>query len=457
MSAAKLTALEIRSTLGLAGLYSLRMFGMFLLLPILSVYAREIPGGDNHILIGFALGAYGLTQACLQLPFGMLSDRIGRKKVIYLGLTLFALGSVMAALADNIWWVIAGRVIQGSGAISAAITALLADLTREEHRTKAMAVIGMSIGGTFAVSLVAGPLLHQWIGVPGIFWMTAILSVAAMIGVATLIPDPRISRFHSDTEANRAWLPRVLHDRELLRLNFGVFVLHAAQMAMFFVIPLTLNQDGLPPEHHWWIYLPIVVGAFFLMVPAIIIGEKRNKLKQVFCIAIALMLLAQSGMALWLDGLPAVVLWLSLYFVAFNILEATQPSLVSKIAPSAAKGTAMGVYSTTQSLGIFVGGAGGGWLFHVAGPSAVFACCAVLMALWLYLASTMKPPLPVKSALYHLGDAWDGDASALSARLSAARGVREAVVMADERVALLKVMRDDWDELIVEQIIQETN
>lgn len=457
MSSPKLTTLEIRSTLGLAGLYSLRLFGMFLLLPILSVYSKEIPGGDNHVLIGLALGAYGLTQAVLQLPFGMLSDRIGRKKVIYLGLVLFALGSVMAALAPNIYWVIAGRVIQGSGAISAAITALLADLTREEHRTKAMAVVGMSIGVTFAVSLVAGPLLHQWIGVPGIFWLTAILSVCAIIGVATAIPDPAISRFHSDAETNKAWLPTVLHDPELLRMNFGVFALHAAQMAMFVVIPLSMKDVGLPANHHWWVYLPIVLGAFVLMVPAIVIGEKRNKLKKVFCGAIALMLVAQTGMALWLDTLPAIIVWLSLYFVAFNILEATQPSLVSKIAPAAAKGTAMGVYNTTQSLGIFLGGAGGGWLYHLYGSSAVFSFCAVLMLIWLALASTMKPPLPVKSALFHLGEAWNGDPNELSSRLSQLRGVREAVVMIDERVALLKVMRDDWDESGVEQIIQETN
>lgn len=457
MSPVKLSTLEIRSTLGLAGLYSLRMFGMFLLLPILSVYAREIPGGDNPVLIGFALGAYGLTQALLQLPFGMLSDRIGRKKVIYFGLALFALGSIMAALAQDIYWMIAGRIIQGAGAISAAITALLADLTREEHRTKAMAVVGMSIGATFAVSLVGGPLLNQWIGVPGIFWMTAILSIAAIIGVATVIPDPEISRFHSDTEANRAWLPHVLQHRELLRLNFGVFVLHAAQMAMFFVIPLAMSQSGLPPQHHWWIYLPVVLIAFIAVAPAIIVGEKRNKLKPVFVSAVALMLVAQCGMALWLSSLTAIVIWLSLYFLAFNVLEATQPSLVSRIAPSAAKGTAMGVYSTTQSLGIFAGAAGGGALYHLAGAPAVFACCALLMLIWLVLACTMKPPLPVKSALYHLGDRWDGNAAGLSGRLSAVRGVREAVVMPDERVALLKVMRDDWDETQVEQIIQETN
>lgn len=457
MSAVKLTSVEIRSTLSLAGLYSLRMFGMFLLLPIMSLYGREIPGGDDMLLVGLAMGGYGITQALLQLPFGMLSDRIGRKKVIYIGLSLLVLGSVVAALATNIYWVIAGRLIQGAGAISAAIIALLADLTREEHRTKAMATIGMSIGSTFAISLVAGPVLFHVIGMSGIFWMTAGLAVCAMIGVATVIPNPRISRFHSDAETNTAWLPRVIKDRELLRLNVGVFALHAAQMAMFVAMPLALTAAGIAANHHWWVYLPVVIAGFLLMVPVIIVGEKRHRLKPVFCSAIALMLAAQLGMALWLDTLPAIVLWLSLYFIAFNILEAIQPSLVSKIAPAAAKGTAMGVYNTTQSLGISLGAAGGGWLFLHFGASALFASCATLILVWLLLATTMKAPLPVKSALYHLGDAWDGDATALSARLSTAHGVREAVVLLQERVALLKVMRDDWDEPAVEQIIQETN
>ena len=461
MSSVKLSALETRATLSLAGLYSLRMFGFFLLLPIMSVYAKEIHGGANHLWVGLALSAYGISQALLQLPFGMLSDRIGRKPVIYIGLVLLAIGSIVAAMAPNIYWVVVGRIIQGTGAMSAAVMALLADLTREEHRTKAMAVIGTSIGVTFAVSLVAGPLLFKLIGVPGIFWLTALLAAAAMIGVATVIPTPQSSRFHSDTEASLDWLKQVLRNRDLLRLDFGVFALHAAQMAMFVCIPLALGKSGLPADQQWEMYLPIVLGSFVLMVPAIIIGETRNCLKQVFAAAVALMLVAQLGMAATLNGLPLIAVWLSLYFIAFNILEATQPSLISKTAPAAAKGTAMGVYNTVQALGAALGGAGGGWLYqHYGshyGSTAVFIACSVLMAIWLGLALTMRPPLPLKSAMYSLGALWAGNASDLSARLVAVRGVREAVILPEERVALLKVMRDDWDQDRIEAIIQETH
>ena len=454
---AKLTTLETRATAGLAALYSLRLLGLFLLMPVWSVYAREIPGGEDPRLMGLALGAYGLTQALLQLPLGMLSDRIGRKRVIYAGLAVFIVGAVVAALASNVVGVILGRALQGAGAISAAITALLADLTREEHRTRAMAVIGMSIGLTFAGSLVAGPLLHHWIGVPGIFWLTAGLGVLALIGVASVIPDPGISRFHPETEANRRWLRDVLHHPQLARLNWGVFALHAAQMSLFVGIPTALTQAGLAVEHHWTIYLPVVLIAFLLMAPAIIVAETRNQLKPVFLAAIALMALAQWGFTFEHSTLTALTLGLGVYFVAFNILEASQPSLVSKLAPAAAKGTAMGVYATLQSLGAFVGGAAGGWLLHHGGLTPLFAFSASLVVLWFFSALGMKPPLPVKSAIYHIGETWEGDAAALSARLAMLPGVIEAVVMKEERVALLKVMREGWDEAAVKQIISETN
>ncbi|UXY14458.1 MFS transporter [Chitiniphilus purpureus] len=457
-SPSRLNAVELRAALGLAGLYALRMLGMFLILPVFAVYAGQLEGGDNHVLVGLAFGAYGLTQALLQLPFGMWSDRVGRKRVIYIGLALFALGSVICALADHIVWMIIGRAVQGAGAISAAVTALLADLTREEHRTRAMAMIGASIATTFAVSLVIAPKLAQWIGLTGIFLLTAALALAALFGVARIIPNPALSRHHSDAEADAGRLPQVLRHGQLARLNYGVFALHAAQMAMFTVMPLLLSRvGGLPVAHHWWVYLPVVLFGFVLMVPAVILGEKRHHLKAVFLLAIGLMFIAQLGMALWLPDLWAIVLWLGLYFVAFNILEATQPSLISKIAPVAARGTAMGIYNTCQSASMFIGSAAAGWLYQHAGATPVFLAGAGLMGIWLAVAAGMRPPPPVRTRMFALGAQWTGDPAALSAKLGRIGGVQEAVVLIDERVVLLKVLQSGWDEAAAQQLIAETN
>ncbi|AXK38050.1 MFS transporter [Crenobacter cavernae] len=452
-----MTPLELRASLGLAGVYALRMLGMFLILPVFALYAQTLPGTHSHTAIGFALGAYGLTQAFLQLPLGMLSDHVGRKKVIYGGLLVFAAGSFIAAWAPTIEWLTFGRVIQGAGAISAAVTALLADLTSEENRTKAMAMIGMSIGTTFAASLVLGPLLARYIGVDGIFVLTGVLTIAALVGVKYLIPDPAVSRFHSDAETNTQRLPAVLKHPQLLRLNFGIFALHAAQMSMFVVLPFALIAHGLDKAHHWEVYLPVVIVGFFLMVPAIIYGEKKGKLKTVFVGAVALMTAAQLGMALALDSFWLIVLWLTLYFIAFNILEASLPSLISKIAPADSKGTAMGVYNTAQSFGLFIGAAAGGWLYSRYGTGGAFGFAAALMLAWLLLAITMRAPERVKTQMFHIGEAWRGDAGALSTRLAALAGVKEAVVLLDERVAYLKVSQQHWDEAAVQQLIQETH
>ncbi|GGY11382.1 MFS transporter [Paludibacterium paludis] len=452
-----MTSLELRASAGLAGIYALRMLGMFLLLPVFALYAHGLPGAASPTWIGIAMGSYGLTQALLQLPLGMLSDRIGRKKVIYGGLLLFAAGSFVAARAHSIEMLTLGRVIQGSGAISAAVTALLADLTREENRTKAMAMIGASIGVTFAVSLVLGPLLAHWIGVDGIFTLTGILTLMALIGVKYIIPDPAVSRFHSDTETNTSRLRDVLTNPQLLRLNYGIFALHGAQMAMFVVIPFALIGTGhLDKSHHWLVYLPVVTIGFFLMVPAIIVGEKRGRLKAVFVSAVALMTVAQLGMAMALDTFWQIVAWLACYFVAFNILEASLPSIISKIAPADAKGTAIGVYNTAQSFGLFLGAAAGGALYARYGTTGVFTFTGLIMLSWLVLAATMKAPEAVKSVMFHIGEDWRGDPHDLSRRLAAKQGVREAVVIGDEHVAYLKVSQQSWDEASVKQLIQET-
>jgi MFS family permease len=449
-----MTRAEKRATTGLAAIFGLRMLGMFLILPVFALYAEHLPGGDNHTLVGLALGMYGLTQAMLMIPFGMASDRIGRKKVIIFGLIVFALGSFVAATATDIYWTIFGRALQGAGAVSAAVTAMLADLTREEHRTKAMAMIGSTIGITFAVSLVAGPALNHLIGVPGIFALTGVLALAAIWVVKVWVPDPVDTHFHADAQANPAKLVDILKNPQLARLDFGIFALHAAQMAMFVVVPVALKNSGLAPDQHWAVYLPVLLGSFVLMVPAIIYGEKRGQMKPVFIGAVALMLLAQLGLAFGIGYFWGIVWALFFYFVAFNLLEASLPSLISKLAPVSAKGTAMGVYNTAQALGLFFGGAVGGWLAQHQGFHAVFIFCVVLMGVWLLASLSMVAPPAIKTRMFHVGAMPADQAALLKTQLAAVSGVVEAVVMAEEGVAMLKVSIKGWDEAGVRSLIE---
>jgi MFS family permease len=390
----------------------------------------------------------------LMIPFGMASDRIGRKKVIIFGLVVFALGSFLAATATDIYWTIAGRALQGAGAISAAVTAMLADLTREEHRTKAMAFIGSTIGIAFAVSLVAGPALNRVIGVPGIFALTGILALAAIWVVKVWVPDPADSHFHADAQANPARLKDVLRNRQLLRLDFGIFSLHAAQMAMFVVVPVALKNSGLAAADHWAVYLPVLLGSFVLMVPAIIVGEKRGQMKPVFIGGVALMLLAQLGLAFGIGHFWGIVWALFFYFVAFNLLEASLPSLISKLAPASAKGTAMGVYNTAQALGLFFGGVFGGWLAQHHGFAAVFIFCVVLMAVWLLASLSMTAPPAIKTRMFRVGAMPVDQAALLKAQLAGLAGVVEAVVLAEEGVAMLKVSLSGWDEVAARSLLE---
>ena len=386
-----LTPAERRAGIGLASIFALRMLGLFLILPVFSVYAKELPSGNNVALVGLAIGAYGLTQTFLQIAYGAASDRFGRKPVIVFGLLLFAVGSFVAAAAHDIHGIILGRVLQGAGAISAAVTALAADLTREQHLTKTMAMIGSSIGLVFALSMVGAPLLYAWIGMPGIFALTGVLSLLAIFVVLRVVPAapvvPRQPGWSSFVE--------VLANPLLLRLNFGVFALHLMQTAMWVLLPSALvASGGLTVGEHWKIYLPTVLLSFVFMVPAIIAAEKRGRMKLVFNAAIALLLAVQLGFAFFGAGLLSLAFWLFLFFVAFNVLEATQPSLVSRIAPAHAKGAALGIYNTTQSLGLFLGGALGGFLAKNAGPFAVWGVSAVLAAVWLAVGLGMKMPPP---------------------------------------------------------------
>lgn len=378
---------EKRAGVSLAAVFALRMLGLFLILPVFAVYAKGIPGGENLTLVGIALGAYGMTQALFQIPFGMASDIWGRKRIIIIGLLLFAFGSIVAALAHDIWWTLIGRIIQGMGAISSAVSALAADLTREQHRTKIMAMIGSSIGVAFAVSLVGAPLLYAHIGMAGIFWLTAILAVGAIALIAYVVPVAPPPQ-----PGPKVPFREVLRNPQLLRLNFGIFTLHMVQMAMFVVVPsLLLTAGNLPLAMHWKIYLPAVLVSFVLMVPAIIAAERYNKVQPVFLLAIAL--LVTTLLTLWLENryFMVVVGGLVSFFVAFNILEAMLPSLISRVAPARAKGAALGVYNTMQALGVATGAGVGGWIAQHWGGGSVFFAAAVMVVLWLAAAATMAP------------------------------------------------------------------
>lgn len=388
-NSSRMNATEIRASISLSLIFGLRMLGLFLILPVFAVHAKSLPGGASATLVGLAMGMYGLTQALGQIPFGIASDKYGRKRIIVIGLVLFAVGSLIAASADHLYWVILGRAVQGAGAVSAAVTALIADSTRDEHRTKAMAMVGGSIGLTYALSLVLSPLLYNAIGMAGMFLLIAVLSVLAIVLVLFVVPEAPAR------SPERASLTQVFFNRELIRLNVGVFALHATQMSLFVVLPGVLVQAaGMPLDEHWRIYLPVVLVSFILMLPPIFLGEKRGRMKHVFISAIGLLLLVEMG--LWSAVSQAtlsvglVILLLLAFFTAFNILEASQPSLVSRLAPEGARGAALGIYNTMQAIGLFVGGAGGGWLLqHFNGP-AVFIAGAVVTGGWLIIAASMK-------------------------------------------------------------------
>lgn len=452
----KMTPLEMRATVSLALVFALRMFGMFSILPVLALYARDLPGGESPLLIGIALGIDGLAQAFLQIPFGLASDRFGRKRVIYVALALFALGSFIAASATSLQIIILGRLVQGTGAVAAAIIALTADLTREEHRAKGMAVIGISIGATFGISMILGPTLNHWIGVPGIFTLTGILAIAAMGVIRFVVPNPQVSRVHADAETIPGQIAAVLRNVELQRLNFGIFSLHSAMRGLFVVIPLVLvSVGGLTGDEHWKVYLPIMVISFFGSVPAIIIAEKYGRMKAVFCGAIGLLGLSTLLMAVFLNHFIGVVIALFGFFLAFNLLEATLPSLVSKIAPAGSKGTAIGVYNSFQFFGLFLGGALGGFLVQHVGNAAVFVFSFGLILAWLLLALAMNTPPRVKTQMLHVGEVSEAQATRLSIALAALSGVTEATVIGSEGVAYLKVSMAQWDKAGALQLIEK--
>jgi len=392
----KLTPSERRASVALAGLFACRMLGLFLLLPVFAVAARGLPGGDNPAHVGLALGMYGLTQAIMQIPFGLASDRWGRRPVVLLGLVLFVIGSVVCAQAHDVFWITIGRAIQGAGAISAAVTAWLADATREEVRTRAMAMVGGSIGISFAVSLVLSPLLVGWWGLSGLFWTIACLGVACLAVARWVVPVvPR-----GDARSMRSGQPAaVLKHGDLLRLNFGVFCLHFIQVSLFVVSPALLAQTGgLDAQALWEVYLPIILVSFVLMVPVVFLAETRKAHRGALLACVAGLVAVCALLPLASHGFYTLAAGLTAFFVAFNVLEALQPSMVSRVAPQAYKGLALGFYNTAQAAGLFSGGALGGWMAAHMGAPGVYGLAAVMAVLWLLAGWGLKPLAKVGKA-----------------------------------------------------------
>ena len=392
---------ERRAALGLAAIFALRMLGLFIVLPVFAVAARDLTGGQDVAVIGLALGAYGLTQACLQLPFGILADHWGRKPVIACGLALFVAGSIVCALADSISAMTLGRMLQGSGAISAAITALVADLTRDSQRSKAMAMVGGSIALMFALSLAVAPVIFGWVGLGGLFWLTCALGLGAFWALFRLVPAaPPLPAVVPGT------FRQMLVEPRLIRLNLGVFILHTIQIAMWVAVPALLIQlAGLPLQQHWMIYVPAVVASFFVLWPAMMQAERHKRMAQVFAFAVVLIGLVQLGFVLLVGrenlgqllAISLILLLIAVFFTGFNILEALQPSLISRIAPATGKARALGIYNTLQSLGLFVGGAMGGWLLQTGGYAAVFAGCGLLALVWLIILVKWPARVPAET------------------------------------------------------------
>lgn len=443
-----MTSTEKRAIVALSSIMSMRMLGLFMIFPVFALYAQHLPG-STPIMVGLAIGIYGLTQAALQIPFGMLSDRFGRKPIIYIGLLIFCVGSIVAAMSTTMTGIVIGRALQGCGAIASTVLALTADLSREEHRTKAMAILGMSIGASFLLSLLAGPLFYHWIGMSGIFWFTAIAALSGIVILHQMVPQT--VRLKGNAGPIPEQFKRVLHNSQLLRLNFGILVLHLSLTSLFVVLPLALIDSHLEAAQHWQVYAPVLFLSVIVMIPFIIIAEKYRRFKLVFVSAIGLLALSQLTMVFLHQSLTAIIIILFLFFTAINLLESTLPSLISKIAPIESKGTAMGVYSSSQFFGAFLGGILGGWLHQHYSIDAVFILGAGLSTVWFIFALSMKSPPYLSSYILKIGKIDNKQAIILSKSLEQVSGVAEVLVIIEDNVAYLKVDRKKLDITALDQ------
>lgn len=446
----KMTPLELRATWGLGTVFSLRMLGMFMVLPVLTTYGMALQGATEG-LIGLAIGIYGLAQAIFQIPFGLLSDRVGRKPLIVGGLLVFVLGSIVAATTTSIWGIILGRALQGSGAIAAAVMALLSDLTREQNRTKAMAFIGVSFGVTFAIAMVIGPIVTHLLGLHALFWMIAILATLGIIITLLVVPSTSEHVLNRESGMVKGSFSKVLANPKLLKLNAGILFLHILLMSSFVALPGEFEQAGFPASEHWKVYLVTMLIAFVGVVPFIIIAEVKRKMKLVFVSCVALLLIAE--LVLWQAGAHfwTLVVGVQLFFFAFNLMEAILPSLISKESPAGYKGTAMGIYSTSQFLGVAIGGSVGGWVFQHVDVQAVFLLGAGIAIVWLLVSLTMQEP-PYVSSLRVVIDRTD-NAQSLEQRLRQAPGVSNVLIIPEERAAYIKIDSKTTNRQEIEALI----
>ncbi|KAA5928644.1 MFS transporter [Pantoea sp. Bo_2] len=433
----KMTPVELRATWGLGTVFSLRMLGMFMVLPVLTTYGMALQGA-SETLIGLAIGIYGLAQAIFQIPFGLLSDRIGRKPLIVGGLLLFVLGSVIAACTDSIWGIILGRALQGSGAIAAAVMALLSDLTREQNRTKAMAFIGISFGVTFAIAMVVGPIVTHALGLHALFWMIAILASLGIVITLLVVPSASHHVLNRESGIVKGSFRKVLANPRLVKLNIGIFCLHILLMSSFVALPGQFEQAGFPAPEHWKVYLSTMLIAFAGVVPFIIYAEVKRRMKRVFVGCVGMIVIAE--IVLWgAEGhFWTLVVGVQLFFFAFNLMEAILPSLISKESPAGYKGTAMGIYSTSQFLGVAVGGSMGGWVFGHFDAQTVFMVGAMVAAAWLFVSMTMQEPPYVSSLRIVLSDAALALPN-LEQRLKAQKGVNSVFIVPEEKSAYIKI------------------
>ncbi|OSN10380.1 hypothetical protein AU512_08885 [Lonsdalea iberica] len=446
----RMTPAELRATWGLGTVFSLRMLGMFMVLPVLTTYGMALQGA-SEFLIGVAIGIYGLMQALFQIPFGLMSDRIGRKPLIVGGLLMFTAGSVIAALSDTIWGIIFGRALQGSGAISAAVMALLSDLTREQNRTKAMAFIGVSFGITFAIAMVVGPIVTHALGLHALFWGIAILSVIAIIITLAFIPNASQHVLNRESAIVRGSVRKVLANSRLLKLNIGIMCLHILLMSSFVALPRAMEHAGLPPQDHWKVYLATMLVSFVAVVPFVIYAELKRRMKQVFILCIVILIAAELVLlSADVSQLWRIIIGIQLFLLGFNVMEALLPSLISKEAPAGYKGTAMGVYSTTQFIGVAIGGSLGGALFELHGAALVFGAGAIIALGWLILSFTMQEPPYLSSLRITLSDE-ALQSPQLEQRMRGLPGVAEVIIVPHELSAYVKIDNKQTNRKTLEQ------
>ncbi|MBE0366779.1 MFS transporter [Pseudoalteromonas aurantia] len=438
MSIHSLNRLEKRAAVSLASVFAFRMLGLFMLMPVLAIYGQSLEH-VSPMWIGLAIGVYGLTQALLQIPMGWLSDKFGRKPIIIMGLIVFALGSVVAATADSIYWVTAGRALQGMGAIASALLALASDLSRDEQRPKVMAVIGMCIGLSFAVAMLLGPMVASAFGISGVFWLTAILAISGILIIVFLVPSAVQRAPKGDTVATFVDIRRLIKHPQLLRLDLGVMLLHLTLTTLFVVLPGQLITGGLAAPQHWQLYIPVLLLAFILMAPVMIIAMKKQKEKEAFLGCIGLLIASSLTLVLVIDSVIGIALCMLLYFIAFNFLEATMPALVARLSPANQKGSAMGVFSSGQFFGAFLGGILGGYIAQQGNPHGVFAAVACVGVIWLVIAWRMQIP-PKSKIISLLVSLSEGEkAKDIADKLITLPGVIEATVVPEESRSYLKI------------------